>query len=246
MRFRVFRDRRASPPATRWELHTGAAALPCAAVATNVKGLHCLGEECRFQGSVWAARSSDGWAGDIAGRFHDADLDRLVTDHFPHKLSGSVEIVLERAKFTGGRLTAASGSLACQGGVVSRSLLSAAAESLLLAGSDRVLQSDEPLWRFRQLEFAFAMDGNGLAITGLCQGPQPGGIVADAQGPLLADSPEQLVPTVALVRTLAPQNEIQVPASRETDILLRALPLPTVIAPSSSTARSPYSPLRLR
>jgi hypothetical protein len=246
VRFRAFRDRQTSPPATRWELDTAAAALPCAAAPADLEIFSRLGDECRFQGAAWAALGADGWSGELAGRFRGVDLDRLITDHFPHKLSGSAEVVLERAKFAGGRLTAAAGSLVCQGGVVSRSLLTAAAECMHLAGGDRVMQSGERLWRYRQLALAFRVDAHGLAVTGLCPGPTPGGILTDAQGLLLADSPEQVVPTLALVRTFAPQNEIQVPASKETEALLRALPLPSVMAPSASTARTPYAPLRLR
>ena len=246
VRFRVFRNRQASPPSTRWELHTGATPLPCAALASYVKAFGCLGEQCRFEGSAWATQAGDGWNGDVSGRFSDVDLDRLVTDRFPHKLSGVAEIEISRARFLRGRLTSAAGSFICDGGVISRSMLTAAVESLHLTSSEAIHESNEPLWRYRRLAFGFAMDDDGVSITGLCESTAPGAILTDSQGVLLADPPERVIPTLALVRTLAPQSEIQVPASAETDSLLRALPLPSVIAPRASTARAPYSPLRLR
>jgi hypothetical protein len=205
-----------------------------------------LGEQCRFAGSAWATQAGDGWEGDVAGRFSDVDLDRLVTDRFPHKLSGVADVTLSRASFSHNRLTSAAGSLVCDGGVISRSLLTAAAESLHLTSDESIRQSNEPLWRYRRLAFNFSLDDDGVSIAGLCYSTAPGAILTGAQGALLSEPPDCLIPTLALVRTLAPQSEIQVPATAETDLLLRALPLPSVVAPRASTARAPYSPLRLR
>jgi hypothetical protein len=205
-----------------------------------------LGDRCKFQGRVCATQTNDGWSGDISGRLDDVDLDRLVTDRFPHKLSGVAQVVINRAAFDRGRVTSAAGSLDSPGGVVSRSLLTAAAESLHWTSSRAIHDTEQPLWQYRRLAFAFALDNNGLVIAGRCQAPSPGAILVDSRDALLADPPEPVVSALALVRTLAPQNEILVPASKETDALLHALPLPNVIPPAASTARPPYCPLRLR
>jgi hypothetical protein len=66
-----------------------------------------------------------------------------------------------------------------------------------------------------------------------------------SQSETLMTSPSATLPAVSLVRTLAPESEIQVPATRETNRLLKALPIPSLVVPERVGARPPYSPLRL-
>jgi hypothetical protein len=114
-----------------------------------------------------------------------------------------------------------------------------------LVRSERINQNDAPLWRFRKLAFAFTLDDEGLSVTGRCDEGDSGAIVLDAKGTLLSDPPERVIPTLALVRALAPRSELQVPAAKETDLLLRLLPLPAIVPPHSANSQMPYSPLRL-
>jgi hypothetical protein len=251
---RVTRNRQLSPPATRWELDTRTTALPCSLLADYAEAFTGAGPHATFQGTIAATNAADGWEGEISGRFTRVDLDRLVSDRFPHKLSGLAEISLQRARFRGGRVIDVAGSITAGGGVVSLSLLEQAERTLGLRPGPALQLDDQSLWRYQQLAFDFTIGSRGLQLVGRCVSPgdlQPaaeGILLADAQGPLLTNPQYDTLPVVALVRALSPASEIQVPATRETDALLRALPIPEIAAPAA-TAENPrriFSPLRLR
>jgi hypothetical protein len=193
---------------------------------------------------VWAERTPGGWDGDVEGIFSQVDLEQLVTYRFPHKLSGVAQVTLNRAKFRNGRLVDAAGSLISQGGTVSRSLIDASVESLRLRPSQRLDELTASPCPYQQLAFGFTINAEGLAISGNCDAA--GMLLADARGALLSDSKQTNLPVVALLRTLVPQSEVQVPATKETDALLHALPTPPISPPPDQNARPPYSPLRLR
>ena len=53
---------------------------------------------------------------------------------------------------------------------------------------------------------------------------------------LLSESSGSAVPVAALVQALVPDSRVQVPATRQTDWLLRALPLPDVQAGDAQSA----------
>ena len=225
-RLRVVRDRQARPPLTRLEIHSGPTPLPCTLLSTQFAALGRLGARCWFDGSVWATRAADRWEADVTGRLRGIDLDRLVSDQFPHTLSGSAEIVLRRAHVRGGRLVRASGRLSAGSGHVSRSLLTSAAESLRLSISDGVRPRGQPSLAYRQLALAFTVDEGGLSIRGQCAGAPAGTVLTDANGRLLGEPPSQPLPVAGLVRMLVPDGDFLVPAMHETDALLRLLPMP--------------------
>ncbi|MBC8874120.1 MAG: hypothetical protein H8E44_32170 [Planctomycetes bacterium] len=245
---RVTRNRQVSPPATRWELHTGTTAFPCSMLAEQIEVLASLGDEATFQGTVQAMSTANGWEGEITGRFSQVDLDRVVTNRFDHKLSGTAEIVLQRAAFAGGRLVDAAGDMACEGGVVSWSLLDQAHESLGLVADARVRSVEaNSLWRFHQLKFGFSLSREGINIMGHCDSAGQGVVMADENGPLLTDNPQEIVQVVALVRTLASKSVEQVPAAPEAYQLFHVLPIPSTRSePEVATPRPIHSPLRLR
>jgi len=247
-RLMVSRNRLVSPPATRWTLRTGSAAFPCSVLADRVDVLASLGEEATFQGSVEMTYTDDDWAGEIAGRFQHVDLDRMVTDRYDHKLSGMADIVFRRATFAGGKLVDATGDVTCEGGVVSWSLLDQARESLGLLADARIRSIDvDSLWPYRQLKFGFSISVEGIDIIGRCDSTAEGVVMADDEGPLLADDPQRVAQVVALVRTLASENGEQVPATPEAYQLLHVLPIPSGIKePEFAAPRHIYSPVRLR
>jgi len=245
---RVTRNRQVSPPATRWELHTGNTAFPCSVLAEQIAVLASLGDEATFQGTVEAMSTADGWEGRITGRFRQVDLDHVVTNRFDHKLSGTAEIVLQRAAFAGGKLVDAAGDVACEGGVVSWSLLDQAHESLGLVADARVRSVEaNSLWRFHQLKFGFSLSREGINIVGHCNPVGQGVIMADDNGPLLTDNPQEIAQVVALVRTLSSKNGEQVPATPEAHQLWHALPIPSTRSESDVAPPRPiHSTLRLR
>ncbi|MCH5372841.1 MAG: hypothetical protein JJ992_02605, partial [Planctomycetes bacterium] len=123
VQLRVTRNRQLSSPATRWELDTRSTPLPCSLLAGHLKVLEWLGDDATFQGTIDVIHSVGGWQGELAGRFRDVDLERLVTERYDHKLSGTAEVLFRRTRFRDGKLTDAAGDVICDGGVISRSLL---------------------------------------------------------------------------------------------------------------------------
>ena len=208
-----------------------------------------MGEDAAFQGTVDATKSSRGWQGELAGRFRDIELDRLVTDRFDHKLSGTAEILFRRATFEDGKLTDAAGDVACDGGVVSRSLLAQAGQTLGLIADARVRsQEADTLWRYRDLSFGFSIGTDGLQLIGHCQDTDEGVVMTDQYGPLLKDEPQKIAQVVALVQTLASPSGEQVPASAEAYQLLHVLPIPDKTRDRTNVATPGplYTPVRMQ
>jgi hypothetical protein len=112
--------------------------------------------------------------------------------------------------------------------------------------ADRVRSGKDVLWRYQQLAIEFSLSPDGLQLSGRCPDQPAGTLLSDARGPLVQDSPHAVVPAVALVRSLAPANQVLVPAGSETDSILRHLPLPS-LTPPTPIAERPLSPkVRLR
>ncbi|MFO0901929.1 MAG: hypothetical protein U0939_02950 [Pirellulales bacterium] len=247
-RVTVTRNRQTDPPTSAWAFQTGPQALPASLLALALPPLAELGDEAQISGQCVVRESAQGWSGEGQGRITQIDLDRVVTGAFPHKLTGVADLVVSRAAWEQGRLIDAAGTLTSGGGAVSRSLLASASDENALQWqmSPRVAENEQPLWRYRELAFGFQLNDQGIQIAGQCSGADPGAIFADAHGPLVSEGPQPWLSTVAAVRFLAPQSEIQVPASVATEGLLRRLPLPPATQRERSLARPGYSPLKLR
>jgi len=244
IRIRVVRNRQLSPPASGFELYTGGGELPCNVLAMGLGELRPLGARCRFRGYLWANETPQGWEGEITGQMARLDLGGLVSDHFPHRLSGSGELVIQSARFRRGRLEEASGTLAVGPGTIDRSLIEAAADRLGLIPAAERSNGAERI-AYEQLAFSLTLDAAGVKLQGRCTTGEPGTILADRNGRLLGEPSEQPKPIAALVQTLVPQSSVQVPASRQTDWLLRHLPVPEVMPPDPESVPS-HARLRLR
>ena len=106
-------------PTTRFELLTDANELPCSLLAMALGELKSLGERSRFRGQIFASETPDGWDADVAGQLVELDLDSLVSDHFPHRLSGIGKSTIRSAHFCRGRLEQCDGELVAGRGTVS-------------------------------------------------------------------------------------------------------------------------------
>jgi hypothetical protein len=230
---RIVRNRATSPPESRFELSTGDGELPCSVLALAVSELKPLGPRCRFRGQVWANESPDGWEGEVAGQLVELDLGTLITDHFPHRLSGIGEATINSAHFRGGRLEECSGMLAAKRGTISRSLMEAARAYLGLVPGAEPLPSDERI-PYQELAMSVVLDANGLRLRGLCTTAEQGTVLSDGRNRLLGEPMRGAQPMAAFVQTLVPQSVVQVPASRQTDWLLRHLQVPYVVPPSDA------------
>jgi hypothetical protein len=249
---RLSRNRQVSPPAGGFELYTGDGELPCSLLAMGLDELAPLGPRCRFRGYIWANETTDGWEGEVTGQLAELDLGALVTNHFPHRLSGIGQATIQRARFRRGRLEEGGGVLVAGPGTIDRSLLAAAESRLeLVAGNDLSLsplrdgQADGEPVRYQQLALSIAVDARGLWLRGRCTTGGPGTILSDGRKRLLGEPPQGPRPIAALVQTLVPQNAVQVPASRQTDWLLRHLPVPDVAPLPGDDAQPPTARLRL-
>lgn len=250
VRVRIVRNRQTTPPATGFELDTGGGAVPCSLLAVGLPGLERLGSRSRFRGYVWANETTDGrtpggWDGELTGQLFDVDLDDLVTGRFPHKLSGTAQVTVQSARFHRRRLEEAAGTLVAGPGVISRSLIDAAAEHLgLVRGTEPQTPGD--LVPYEQLALAFLIDSGGLRLQGRSSASAPGAILVGRRGRLLSEPVLQPRPVVALLRTLVPANRHQVPATRQTGWLIGHLPVPQIVPPEGAEAAPPQARLRVR
>lgn len=240
--FRLVRNRQLDPPATGWELHTGATPLPCLAAARWLPALARLGEPSSFTGSVWAELTASGWNAEVRGTFQELDLDQLVTGSFPHKLSGMATVQIDRCMLKSGRISEIAGQIEATHGVISASLLNAASAALQLQqreGDDLTM-----LTPYDKLALSFALDADGLTVQGLAD--SHGAVLLDSGGTLVLSRNVTPLPPLALVRLLVPDSRLNVPATKETALLVRMLPLPQIIPTDTNNARIPYATLRLR
>jgi hypothetical protein len=251
-RLRLVRNRQVSPPEGGFELYTGGGELPCNVLAMGLPELKPLGPRCRFRGYIWANETPDGWDGEVTGQLVGLDLGSLITDHFPHRISGIGEATIQRARFSHGRLEEGSGILAVGPGMIDRSLLAAAVNRLGLVVASDLLPLTPAEGRdeggrlsYDQLALSFTLDAQGLRLHGRCNTAEPGTILSGARGPMLGESPQEPQPVVALVQTLVPQSAVQVPASHQTDWLLRHLPMPDVVPLPGYESVPPTARLRV-
>jgi hypothetical protein len=176
----------------------------------------------------------------LSGQFTDVDLQSLVSEQFPHRLGGTAEITLQKARFSHGRLEDAVGTFSSGPGVVSQSLVAAAIEFLHLIPGPANNHTDM-LRQYEQLAFAFVVDPAGLTLSGACSSG-PGVVMRLGDGTVLGEAGAPSGPLVALVRTLVPQSDVQVPATRQSDWLIERLPMPQVILPEGQL---PHATLKL-
>jgi hypothetical protein len=243
---RVVRDRQASPPASGFELNTGDGELPCSVLALGLDELKTLGSRCRFRGWIGANETLDGWQGAVRGQLVELDLGRLVSDHFPHRLTGIATVTIPTATFRRGRLDAGRAIVEAGPGEIARSLLAAAVDRLGLIPAPAVEQLPAvDCVPYGQLAFSATLDAKTLRLDGQCQVAEKGTILS-YDGRCLLGEPRQPAPAVALVQMLVPDSAVQVPASRQTNVLLSFLPVQDAIPVPGPEAVSPRATVRLR
>lgn len=234
---KVVRNRQISPPVTRCELNTGGSPLPCSLLAQMLPAFGPLGDDSTFRGYLWAAHDSDGWRGELTGWLDRVDLHGLVTERFPHRLSGQGSVQVQSAVVSRGQLRAASGTLHSAAGTISRSLLLSAAEGLQTPiGTDLPARNDE-LFEYGQLALQFTLDDRGVLVAGLCGPTAPkGALLLDPAGRPLLYEPLGRQTVAGLLRTLVPQQETLVPAAAEVQQLIGVLPVEPLRRPAEIRA----------
>jgi hypothetical protein len=238
VQIRIARSRQTEPATTGGGLYTGEGALPCTWLELGFPELEAFGPEARFRGYLWVNESPQGRGGELAGHFAGVDLERLVAAHFPHTLRGNASLSVQQALFHQGRLQEATGWLTAGPGVIGRSLLDATADRL---GMDRAaaLEGAEQPVPYDRLAVSFRIDSGGLQLRGECPPPGSGAVLVSRDGLLLREPMVQPVPIAAVLQALVPTAHVQVPATRETDWLVRRLPVPHASAARIAEAPSP-------
>jgi hypothetical protein len=230
--FTVHRQRGESGPTTTCTLDTSQSSLPCGTLAPLWPWLKQLGDHATFTGEVAFNRAPGDSLTRVTGRFEHVELDRLLSDRFPHHvLTGDAEIVLEPLELRGSMIAQMKGTLQTHGvGTVSRSLLDALADRLALAPPQPPRLNAERLVRYSHLAFGFQLDEAGLSLVGYADPAREGVIMASAAaGALLSESANPVVAPANFIRALSPQSELQVPATREAKSLFDLLPLPSLL-----------------
>ncbi len=224
-RLLVTRNRQVTPAATGMELDTGGTPLPCRLLAIGLTGFELLGPRSWFCGTLRASPSGDGPSGKLVGQFTEVDLERLVSGHSPHRMSGTADLSVEVARFTRGRLEEAAGSLVGGPGMVGRSLLELAIQRLGMAGGVGIDRADR-LVPYEQLAVWLACDVKGLRVRGLSPSGDSGTMLVGRMGAILSEpQPSDLrLPLATVVQALAPETERLVPIARQNDWLIRRLP----------------------
>jgi len=245
IRLTVARNQQANAPSTHWQLATGSQHLPLAALTEILPEVARLGHECQFAGTISGGKTDSGWSGELAGSLTNVDFDALVTEHFPHQLSGIGTVRIERAVVAGGRIEEFRGNIEIASGSISGSLLAAAEEHLQFEPAGDPQANEFSGIPFERLAIEVQLDGRMFRIRGLAGMGNDGTVLRNQTGPLLMTRPGHAVPAVNLLRALLPDNQFQVPATRQTDVLVGLLPVPDAV-PTRTAARQIHVPTRLR
>lgn len=209
------------------QLATGSTPLPAAALAPLWPGVARFGKTCQFAGRITAIKGTRVIVS-VEGHFSGVDLDLLVSRQFPHKLTGLADARLKTMTLEDGRIECAVGSITAGPGVISRSLIQAAETHLHIQAASHAFKGPGNLIPYEQLNVGFEIGPDGMSVRG--EVPQTrGALLVDGRRVLAIEPPLVSQPVVDLVRTLVPQSEVHVPATRETAALTSALPIPSIV-----------------
>ena len=227
----VSRHRKVRPPITQLKIDTRGNQLSNQLLSHYFPGLLALGKNCTLQGAGWLTNDVAGWHADWSGELTQVDLDWLF-DGLPHQLSGLADISIMGARLHENRITELAGSASVTGsGTLSRSLLEACVRQLGCSMSPPVdSQIFDEVVPFRELSIAFRIDEAGLYIRGQCHHHSQGTMMQGERGLRLGEPPNQPLAVTDLLKALVPASNVLVPATRETDALLRFLPVPPTMA----------------
>ncbi|HEV7279744.1 MAG TPA: hypothetical protein VGN57_05975 [Pirellulaceae bacterium] len=227
-----------------WRIDTKKDGLPCTFLARWMPELATLGPDAEFRGAATLADEGEGLAGEAGGVFQKVDLHSLVTARFPHKLSGRAEVTIHSCRWKAGRLESLAAGIAAGEGTVGRSLVESFRNSLgCRMRPNTGLSEISPYFSFRELKIGFELTDEGrLRLAGLLQ--PTGTILQGEEGPILSEGKREYVPVSRLVYALAPQSDVQVPATDATRTLIDWLPLPE--ASFSDANAAPRAVVRLQ
>lgn len=230
----IVRLHHANPPSSNFRLQTNGVPLPCCLLEPFWHGIAALGDRAQFRGEIKATHSAAGWSSVVQGDIEKVDLDQVLRENFEHRLSGDATIHLGELTVNDGRIDSAKGNLTAEAGVIGTSLLRSAEANLGFRLAPTIAEIDSPLIKYRSLGIDFTINPGGLRVRGK---PPASAVLFDADDrPLVSQGSSEPQPALNLLRTLVPDRELLVPATQETALFARLLPVPSVQAPRKTSS----------
>jgi len=218
--------------------------LPARVLEPFFESADWLGPQAKVWGGLTLQQSgSADWEADFRGDLVDVDLGTLVGQRFPgQRLGGLARIAISSARWAdrpgqGFGWSEAEGEIRTGQGSIGIDLLKSLAAEMRFRVSPKVAQLDgrRPELDFQTLglTFALAPDGEIRFGGGLGGGYAPGAvlIVANQVTPIV-HAPQGAANVRGLIKTLFPGGtaDAMVPATAESQVLQRRLPLPPGLA----------------
>ncbi|WP_254508900.1 hypothetical protein [Anatilimnocola floriformis] len=238
----VQRNRQTTPPSTLWQLKTGNTPLPCSVAAAAWPAVRQLGPGAQFAGELEVVQAANEFSGQLRGTLFDVDLDSLVSEQLPHRLSGLAICKIAEARIERNQLTLVRGTCQAKDGSISASLLASAAEHLQLAGPPTESLATNSVVPFRQLSLGFDLRAAGLQLTGSADPLRKGVLLATATGSLLGAPPQHHAQATGLLNALVPTSERM---TRQGQYLAGLLPVAEGQTPHAVARQPQHFPLRM-
>ena len=224
--------RTVEPTATRsqnrWEVHaTLTDPLPAAAIIAGLGRSPLagwqLGPEAAVTGTLQAAATSDGWAGQASGRVAGVELG-AVTAKLPYQARGAASIDVASLIWAESRVSAADLMLVSPRGTLAQEWLDGLVSMVgCRAAPATVAREPTAMREFEQLALRLEVDGGGARLRAE---PQRAGCLVESQGLPLVFEPPAAVTLDRLAWLLSGTRAAAVPGTPVSAWLLSVLPLP--------------------
>jgi len=247
IKIHVTRDRRDEVPTTTWTLETGNTALPCSALAECFPIMENLGPNAMYSGVMrYIQHPRGGAALDLSGsRFTQVELSRLF-ERLPHKLTGTAELHMSRCLIQAdGKATDVTGTFRASDGLVGGRLLQSFEQHMGFMSTESIRSADIRELAYDRISLGFKVLGERMELVGICHTERdyeyvPRGTLLCAGGQGLLQTSDTILPTISLLRAIAPGHSELVPISQQTSMLadlLKAPSRPLVHATESDVPR---------
>lgn len=240
---KLFRNRDTSPATTTFVLETGDKPLPCSLLGHFASAWNSLGTEATFAGTFWTIDARDGRRGQLSGKLNNVDLSQLVTQNFRHTLTGKAQLEIEQAVMHQGRLQVAEANIYAGPGSVGHSLLQAARSELQMPLFEPGFSGPDGLAAYHRLAAHVTLDWQGLRIEEYRSkndqsqhnvdshlGQRAGVVMTGGNNTILV-VPQNLLPSTALLRTLAADDDDRALLQGPINTLAKWLPQPVILPP---------------